>query len=130
METTRVSERERELALARRALAEVEGQLAAAAAEAVAADARWLDDETSSELLAQASARRCSLEVRVKRAQRAVTEALAEVARREQAAIAARMAERRFEILIEGFVATDDARVRKAERKAADEHASRKAGVL
>jgi hypothetical protein len=128
-ETTRVAERERELATARRALAEVEGVLAAAVTEAEAAGARWQEDETSSEQLAWASARRVCLDIRVARARTSVSEALAEVTRRGQAAVLARMAERRFEILIEGFEATDDAKARKAERKAADEHASRKGGV-
>lgn len=128
-ETTRVAERERELAIARRALVEVEGLLAAAVTEADTAGTRWQEDETSSEQLAWASARRISLDIRVGRARKAVSEALAEVARRAQAAVAARMAERRFEILIEGFEATDDAKARKVERKAADEHASRKGGA-
>jgi len=128
-ETTRVATKERELAAARRALAEVEAVLVRAVAEAREAESRWLDDETSTELLEQASEHRCSLETRVSSARQRVAKAAAEVKAREAAAIVARMAERRFEILIDGFAAADDARARKAERKSGDEHAARKAGT-
>jgi hypothetical protein len=129
VETSRVAARERELAEARRVLVEREGSVVEAMALARAADARWLEVETSTELLAQASAHRWALEGSINRERQAVAVAAAEVKVREAAAIAARMSERRFEILIEGFDAADDARERKAERRTGDEHASRKTGT-
>ena len=122
--------KERELAVARRGLADVEAVVVRAVAESREAESRWLDEETSTELLEQASEHRSTLETRVSAARQMVASALAEVKAREGAAIAARMAERRFEILIEGFTAADDARARKTERKSGDEHAARKTGTF
>jgi len=129
VETSRVAVKERELAAARRAVTELEAVAARAVADARVADSRWLDDDTSSELLAEASAHRHNLEKRVVIARGSVVRAGAEVKAREEAAIAARMAERRFEILIEGFEEADAARARKAERRSGDEHAARKGGA-
>lgn len=120
--------KERELAEARRALLEAEQRVTDAEAYARSVDERWLD-ATSTELLAQASEHRRALELRVTRARRRVVAAADEVKTREAAAVAARMAERRFEILIEGFDRTEEARVRKAERRSGDEHAARKTGA-
>jgi hypothetical protein len=128
IEVQRVAVKERELAEARRAMSEAEQRVTEAEVEARAADQRWLD-ETSTELLAQASEHRRGLELRVELARRRVLTAAAEVKTREAAAIAARMAERRFEILIEGFERTEETRVRKAERRLGDEHAARRTGA-
>lgn len=125
VETSRVAARERELAEARRALEEHQAAEARAEAEARAADTRWLDVESADEL-AQASAHRRSLEARVVRAAEATARVADDVRAKELAAISARIAERRFEILIEGFVRTDRAREQKVERRAADEHAARR----
>jgi len=125
VETSRVAARERELAEARRALEEHQAAEARAEAAARAADTRWLEVESAEEL-AQASAHRRSLETRVARAAQATARAAADVCAKELAAIAARIAERRFEILIEGFVRADTAREQKVERRAADEHAARR----
>ncbi len=125
VETSRVAARERDLALARQALEEREAEAARAEAEARAADSRWLD-AASVDDLAQASAHRRALELRRLRAVRAVAEAAAVVRACEAAAVTARVAERKFEIMIEGFLRADAAREQKAERRSADEHAARK----
>jgi hypothetical protein len=125
VESSRVAARERDQAVARAVLEEQGAAEAAAEAEARAADTRWLDDESVVEL-ALASAHRRALEGRVLRAAAATARALAEVNAREAAAVAARIAERRFEILIEGFLRADALREQKVERRIADEHAARK----
>lgn len=125
VETSRVAARERDLALARRALEELERASARAEADARAGDTRWLEAASAADLQ-QASAHRRVLEARLGRAAQAVARAAAEVRAREAEAIAARIAERRFEILIEGFVRADAAREQKVERRAADEHAARR----
>lgn len=125
VETSRVAARERDLALARQALEAQEAAVTRATADARAAEERWLEVSTVDDL-AQASAHRHTLELRVVRAAQGVTRAAAEVRAREADAIAARIAERRFEILIEGFLRADAARAQKAERRSADEHAARR----
>jgi hypothetical protein len=125
VETSRVAARERDLADARLALEAREAAAAAAEAEARAADGRWLDLDAADDL-GQASAHRHALATRVLHAKRAVTEAVAEVRAKELAAIDARIAERRFEILIEGFLRADAAREQKVERRVSDEHAARR----
>jgi colicin import membrane protein len=125
VETARVAACERDLAVARRALEEREAAAARAEADARAADSRWLD-AVSVDDLAQASAHRRALEARLVQAKQAMARAATEVRARELEAIAARIAERRFEILIEGFVRADEAREDKVERRTADEHAARR----
>jgi flagellar export protein FliJ len=127
-EETRVTARERELGAARRVLEHREAAVAQAIAASVLACGQWLDDATSTELLAQASAHRRTLEDRVVAARRAVTVAKEDVTRSEAALVVARMAHRRIEILIEGFEQADAQRARKADRRAADEHAARRTG--
>lgn len=129
-EATRVTARERDLVAARRCLDEREAIVARAIAASATACGLWLDDATSTELLARASAHRCTLEDRVTAARRAATVAKDEVSRAEAALVMARMAHRRIEILIEGFEQADALRARKAERRAADEHAGRKTGAM
>jgi hypothetical protein len=126
VETARVAVKERELAAARAALASAESAHERALSRANQAQSRWIDVETSSETLARASEHRRSLDAEVQVAAMGVARAAALVKSREEAAIAARMAERRFELLIEGIDAAEDVRARKAERKAGDEHAARK----
>lgn len=128
VETSRVAAREAELAAARRVLEDLQASVVRAEAEARAGDTRWLEADSADDL-ARASAHRRSLEARVVRATIAVTHAVADVKTKEAAAIAARIAERRFEILIEGFVRADSAREQKIERRAADEHAARRREV-
>jgi flagellar biosynthesis chaperone FliJ len=128
VETSRVAKREGELAAARRALEEREQAATEAEAAARAADTAWLD-VSSTEELAQASARRRSLEARLVQRSHDVALAKVEVMRREEALVAARISERRFEILIEGFEQAAATRERKVERKDADEHAARRTGA-
>lgn len=127
-ERRRLAERERELADARRELEAREGALAFAASEERAAETRWLE-VSSVEELEQASSFRCALAARVVQAREGVARAASVVREKEAAAIAVRVAERRFEVLIEGFTAVAAAHARKLERKAADEHAARRAGA-
>jgi flagellar biosynthesis chaperone FliJ len=128
VEASRVAERERELAMARRELEACEVASRSAADEARAADDAWLE-VSSAEDLARASARRRTLETRLVQRGLEVSRAAAAVRACEERLVAARIAERRFEILIEGFERVELARERKVERKAADEHAARKSGV-
>lgn len=128
-EATRVTARERDLAVARRALEEREAAEAYARSASATACNQWLDELTSAELLAQASAHRRTLEDRVAIAARAVQAARADLGRADAALVMARMAHRRIEILIEGFAKADALRERKAERRAADEHAGRTTGA-
>jgi flagellar biosynthesis chaperone FliJ len=128
VETSRVAKREGELAAARRALEEREQAATEAEAAARAADTAWLE-VSSTEELAQASARRRHLEARLVQRSHDVALAKVEVLRREEALVAARISERRFEILIEGFEQAATTRERKIERKAADEHAARRTGA-
>jgi flagellar biosynthesis chaperone FliJ len=128
VETSRVVKREGELAAARRALEEREQAATEAEAAARTADTAWLE-VSSTEELAQASARRRSLEARLVQRTHDVALAKVEVLRREEALVAARISERRFEILIEGFEQAAATRERKIERKAADEHAARRTGA-
>jgi flagellar biosynthesis chaperone FliJ len=128
VETSRVVKREGELAAARRALEEREHAAAEAEAAARAADTAWLE-VSSTEELAQASARRRSLEARLVQRTHDVSLAKVEVMRREEVLVAARISERRFEILIEGFEQAAATRERKIERKEADEHAARRTGA-
>ena len=125
VETSRVAARERSLADARRALDAREAMVAAAESEARAADGRWLDLDAADDL-GQASAHRHALATKVLRAKLAVAEAAAELRIKELAAVDARIAERRFEILIEGFLRVDAAREQKVERRISDEHAARR----
>lgn len=99
--------------------------MAAAESEARAADGRWLELDAADDL-GQASAHRHALATKVLRAKASVASAAAEVRVKEVAAVDARMAERRFEILIEGFVRADGAREQKLERRISDEHAARR----
>lgn len=124
-EATRVAARERELADARRALEAREASVATAEAEALAADGRWLDLDAADDL-GQASAHRHALATKVSHAKVARARAVADVNAKEAAAVEARIAERRFEILIEGFVRAEQAREQKIERRASDEHAARR----
>lgn len=125
VETSRVAARERDVIAARALLAEREAAAARATAEASAADSRWLDVDSTDDL-ARASAHRRALEARAARAALEVARAAEELRVREAAAVVARSAERRFEILIEGFLRADAAGERKAERRIADEHAARR----
>ena len=125
METSRVAARERDLADARRALEAREAVASAAESEARAADGRWLDLVAADDL-GQASAHRHALATKVLRATASVATAAGEVRTKELAAVDARMAERRFEILIEGFVRADVAHEQKLERRTSDEHAARR----
>lgn len=125
VESSRVAAREHDLALARRALEEKEAAAHQAASAALDAHSRWLDVCSTSDLQ-EASARRQALEAQSARAADAVQQAAAVVRAREADAVAARIAERRFEILIEGFLRADAAREQKIERRNADEHAARK----
>lgn len=125
VETSRVAARERDLAEARRALEAREAIVAAAESEARAADGRWLDLDAADDL-GQASAHRHALATKVLRAKSAVAEAAAEMRIKQLAAVDARIAERRFEILIEGFLRVDAAREQKVERRISDEHAARR----
>lgn len=125
VETSRVAARERELADARRALEAREMAVTAFESEARAADGRWLDLDAADDL-GQASAHRHGLATKLVHAKAAVVLAVAEVRAREGAAVDARIAERRFEILIEGFLRAEAAREQKVERRIADEHAARR----
>ncbi len=124
VEASRAETKERELADARRLLDQREAERAAREAAFADACERWLD-VVSVEELEQASARRTTLNAHLERARFAVASAKSELAKREAAAIAARTAERRMEILLEGFAAADAQKAVKAERKSADEHAAR-----
>lgn len=125
VETSRVAARERDLADARRALEARRAIVTAAESEARAADGRWLDLDAADDL-GQASAHRHALGTKVLRATAALAESAAEVRIKELAAVDARMAERRFEILIEGFLRADGAHEQRLERRISDEHAARR----
>jgi len=129
IETQRVAVKERELAEAQQALQQAERRAQDAERDVRQADAKWLEAMTSADDLERASAHRRELVARVARANKEVESAATHVRVRQQAVVAARMGERRFEILIEGLQATETVRVNKAERKAADEHAARRAGA-
>ena len=106
-------------------LEEQEAASVRAQAESYAADGRWLECESADDL-AQASAHRRALEARAVRAKAAASLAAALVSSKQVAAVEARIAERRFEILIEGFLRADAACEQKVERRSSDEHAARR----
>lgn len=127
VEVKRVATAEQELAASRRRAVRSQSALQGAEESLAIAYTRWLDVASVDEL-AQASAHRCALEARVAAARVVVAEAEAEVAARQAAVVVARTAERRMEILIEGLERAQAARAGKAERRLADEHASRMSG--
>ena len=124
VEVKRVATAEQELAAARRQASMRQDALRNAERARSAAYTRWLDVVSVDEL-AQASAHRSVLEARVAAAVAAAAEGDAEVRVRHVAVVAARTAERRMEILIEGIERAQTALAGKAERRLADEHASR-----
>jgi flagellar export protein FliJ len=127
VEVKRVAAAEVELAASRGRREQVAAVLRAIEEALTGAYTRWLDVVSVDEL-AQASAHRCALEARVAVARTALAKADAELREREAGLVAARTAERRMEILIEGFERAVAAREGKAERRLADEHASRMSG--
>ncbi len=124
VESSRVATRELELVEARRELELREAAVTRLEAEHAEACDRSLE-VASVEDLERASDHRAAIHEHIVRARAAVDVAQAEVHTREAAAIRARTAERRMEILLEGFVEVDALRATKAERKSADEHAAR-----
>jgi len=127
VEVKRVATAEQELAAARRQASLRQAALQSAEDALTTAYTRWLDVVSADEL-AQASAHRCALQARITTARVAMAEADAEVGARQVAVVVARTAERRMEILIEGLERAQAARAGKAERRLADEHASRMSG--
>ena len=127
VEAKRVAKAEQDLGGARQKLSLCQAALTSSEVALTDAYARWLDVVSVDEL-AQASAHRSALQARVAAQSVAMANADAEVRVLERAVVAARTAERRLEILIEGFEAADATRASKAERRLADEHASRATG--
>lgn len=115
------------MAEARRAL-ETRTEAVQQAHEALETACQSTPAVTSVEDLELASLHRLTLRQRLVHAKSAEDAARIELRARERALVDARMAERRMEILLEGFERAGQARERKEERRATDEHASRKTG--
>ncbi len=129
VEVKRVAAAERALAMSRQRHAERRAAAVRAEEVVTAAYDQWLD-VVSAEELAQASAHRSVLHARVAAARAALAHAEDDVRAHEVALVAARTAERRMEILIEGFERALAARESKTERRLADEHGSRMSGPI
>jgi flagellar biosynthesis chaperone FliJ len=127
VERNRVTVKERELVEARRLLETATAGVGKAKENFAAACDRWLD-EVSIAVLEDASDHRQTLLGRIQRAEAQEASAREVLRARERALVEARIAERRIELLLEGIDKADDVRERKAERRAADEHAARKTG--
>jgi len=124
VEHDRVAAKERELGEARSALAAADAATARAAGALEMGLARWADAETAADL-ADVSAHRESLRLRLAAARADAEAARREVASREKALVAARVSERRIEVLIETAQRNEAAREARLERRAADERAAR-----
>lgn len=127
IEETRALVKERATTEARQAL-ETRIEAVQRAHEALETSCQPTPEITSVEELELASLHRLTLRKRLVHAKAAEDAARNELHARERALVEARMAERRMEILLEGFERAGQQRERKEERRATDEHASRKTG--